>query len=360
MAQDAVIIPSCDWLALITWRKKGLYPNPAHWFVNLATRYHNIANFASGTISINNSKGDDLIIGKPGGSYQFNLTRSSDFTGKFSIAFLLPSSCKLPASKIIKEVSLCLYSGGVNFTLTGEENYNKAIEEGLWPYRTNDNKSSYYLIPLMFQGYIHMASMLGDGNTFINVQLNEFETDEKIQMMMIGDAIVLSNTMREDLSKNPFNKLFGITIDEFAPNIKYQQKDSSEVIRVTDESLRGEYDLRFNNDSKAIVVEITTEDSELMNKSLPVKHLEVYWDHTLAIHAHAVNAREYYWKLCKLPVPVRTSFILPFSHDLITPHAASFNFTKIAGATLNLNIHPDWKDAKVNVTITSIGHEAHI
>ena len=356
MAQEGVVIPSCDWLSPDTWRKRSEYPCPSNWFVNLATCSHDIAIFASGRVSIKYG-GKEMAVGKTGKTYNFNISRSSDFVGKFALAILLPSSNRAHdfATKALKEVSL--YHKDTIFTLSGEENYRKAAEEGIWPWKTNGNDSRYILIPLMFPGYIHNAATHSTSSK-ITIQLN---TDlcnifDDIQMMLTGSAVVLTNDLRNQLSTNVINKLNDISIDDFAPNIKYQQSDKCEIMSFINEPLREEYTLHFNNDCKAITVEISCFDPELTSKSLPIKHLEIYFENTLAIHAHAVNAREYYWKLCKLLVPPYNSFILPFSLDLVTPHAASFNFTKIANATLNLNIHPDWKDVKANITIISMGH----
>lgn len=354
MAQSCDKLPPCDWLSVENcFGRRTSYPNPSHLFINMATRNHDTPNFASGLFPLK-CDGEEIVREKKE-EYDFNIPRSTDFMGHFALAILLPKEKTCTSSKILKSVSL--YHKELTFRLSGEENYQKAVSEGLWPWKTNGDNSRYFLIPLMFPGYIHNGSTKLHGSR-ITIQLEEVP-DGDIQMIVTGFATLLHNDLRVNLSENIINKLVDISIDDFAPNIKYQQPDKNEIMRFTDEPLKHEYKLSFSNDCKAFAVEISCDDPELMNKSLPVKHLEIYWNNTLAIHAHAVDAREYYWKLAKIPVPHRTSFLLPLSLDLVTPHAASIVLSRLDSASLCLNIHPDWKDAKVDITIISIGHASY-
>nr|QBK85726.1 MAG: hypothetical protein LCMAC101_03210 [Marseillevirus LCMAC101] len=352
-------LPPCDWLsAKKEDRTHPIYPNTANWFVNLATRTHDIVNFATGAVAVK-CEGKEIKIGQMGKTYEFSISRAQDLIGNFALAVLLPPlKWKSDTSiKILKSVSLH-YSGAI-LTLSGEENYQKAVEAGLWPWKTNRGDSSYFLIPLMFPKYISLNNV----DAKISIQLEEADSrigvfDGDIHMILTGFAVLLQNNLRIELSKSILNKPDGIFIDELTQmnSIKYQSPDKNEIIRFTNTPLKEEYTLPFTNDSKAVIVEISCDDPNIMNEVLPVRYLEVIWGSTLAVHVHAVNAREYYWKLCKILVPHNTSFLLPFSLDLVTPHVASVTLELLTDKFLHLDIHPTWKDVRASITITSIGH----
>lgn len=356
---------NCNWI--VPSEKNNGYPKTTSWFINLATHTHGIPSFASGFVSLKCNK-EEIIEGYFGETYDFILDRKQDLIGNFSLAILVPPKWKIDKPhKMIKKISI--HYDNFILTLTGEKNYDNAVEAGLWPWKTNNSSSQYFLIPLMFSRYVY--SSLCDENSMIRVELEDFSTsfgksEERIKMSLTGFGVLMHNELRERLCEKPkpvnnFNDLINLSC------AKYKQPDKNEVLQPINLTHKNElvhkFNLPFYNDCKAIIVEFSESfclrDSE-KREVLPIKFIDIYWEEHLALHAHAADAREYYWKLCKLQVPNTKSFIIPLSLDLVTPHSSSFDFNGVAGKTIHLIMNPDWKitdDTDVKVTIKSIGHE---